>query len=159
MLSSVVSKIAVSKINPILKTSVSKINEQAKYFKYITNRNSLSSFEKGISAEFCAEKKLRFLGYKILGKRVKTQYGEIDILAQKEKTLIAVEVKQRKTMDYARSCISRRQMARISNALMFLASKITESIESYRVDMLCLDAVGHIEHIENAFSIENFIAC
>jgi putative endonuclease len=139
-----------------------KIDNQSKfyqdgYFKSVSNRNSLNAFEKGISSEFSAEKKLRVLGYKILGRRVRTKYGEIDILAQKENDLVAVEVKQRKTLDYARSCLSRRQMSRIANALLFLASQRNESFESYRVDVLCLDAVGHLEHIENAFPIEDFI--
>ncbi|MDR1476333.1 MAG: YraN family protein [Holosporales bacterium] len=123
------------------------------------SKNLINSYEKGISAELSAEKKLRSKGYSILGKRVKTTYGEIDILAKKGADLIAVEVKQRRTLDAAKNCISMKQRARISNSLMFIASELDESFENYRVDVLCLDSVGRFEYIENAFSIADFISC
>jgi putative endonuclease len=131
-------------------------------FKSISNRNSLGSFEKGVSSESSAVNKLRSIGYTILGRRVKTQYGEVDILAKKGKELIAAEVKQRRTLDCARSCLTMRQMSRIANALMLLISQLDEQgeqFESYRVDVLCLDSAGRIEHIENAFAIEDFVKC
>lgn len=123
------------------------------------NRNSLTCYEKGISAELCAEKELITRGYKILGKRVRTEYGEIDILAQKGEDVIAVEVKQRKTLDGARECLSIKQRKRIANAFLFIISNRNEVFENYRIDMVCLDAVGRFDYIENAFSIEDVIAC
>ncbi len=123
------------------------------------SRDFLSNYEKGISAESCAEKELKLKGYEVLGKRVRTKYGEIDILARKGKDLVAVEVKQRKTLDAARECISLRQQKRILNAFLFLISEMNESFESYRIDVVCLDSVGRFEHIENAFPIESLVAC
>jgi putative endonuclease len=123
------------------------------------SRNSIESYEKGISAELCAEVKLKSDGYSILGKRVRTAHGEIDILAKKDKDLIAVEVKQRRTLDIARDCISMKQRSRISNSLMYMASELDESFENYRVDVVCLDSVGRCEYIENAFSVADFISC
>jgi putative endonuclease len=128
-------------------------------FRVCENWNSIENYEKGISAELCAEKKLKLDGYSILGKRVRTTYGEIDILARKGGDLVAVEVKQRKSLDLARDCISMKQRARISNSLMYIASEIAESFDNYRVDVLCLDSVGRCEHIENAFSVADFITC
>ena len=123
------------------------------------NRNSLTCYEKGISAELCAEKELITRGYKILGKRVRTEYGEIDILAQKGEDVVAIEVKQRKTLDGARECLSIRQRKRIANAFLFIISNRNEVFENYRIDMVCLDAVGRFDYIENAFYIEDVIAC
>lgn len=122
-----------------------------------SNRNSLSNYEKGISAELCAQKELESKGYKILGKRIRTPYGEIDILAQKGKDLIAVEVKQRKVLSAARACITLRQQRRILNALLYIISERKEIFENYRIDVICLDTVGRFEHIENAFQVEDLI--
>ncbi|MDR0942584.1 MAG: YraN family protein [Holosporales bacterium] len=124
---------------------------------FIKNTPSfLSSYNKGISAEFQAEKELKKQGYKILGKRVRTRYGEIDILAKKNNDLVAVEVKQRKSLDAARACISYNQRRRISNSLMYIVSNGNELFENYRADVICLDSAGRFEHIENAFPIEEF---
>ena len=123
------------------------------------NRDFLSTYEKGISAESCAEKELKSKEYEILGRRIRTKYGEIDILAKKSQDIVAVEVKQRKTLDNARACISIRQQRRILNALLHIMSERNELFENYRIDVICLDSVGRFEHIENAFPIENLIAC
>ncbi|MDR3224592.1 MAG: YraN family protein [Holosporales bacterium] len=120
---------------------------------------SLKTYEKGISAESDAVKVLKDEGYEILGRRVKTEYGEIDILAKKEDFLVAIEVKQRSSIDCARGCISKRQKRRISNALMCIVSDRDELFENYRADVVCFDSVGRLEHIENAFSIEEFDCC
>jgi putative endonuclease len=120
---------------------------------------TLSSYIKGVSAEHCAERELESKGYRVLGKRVKNRYGEIDILAQKGADLVAVEVKQRRTLDSARSCISAKQRRRISDAILCFISNSREQFESYRIDVICLDSVGRFEHIENAFPIEGSVEC
>jgi putative endonuclease len=56
----------------------------------------IKSYQFGILAESIAIFFLRLKGYKILKRRYKTFVGEIDIVAQKNKTLIAIEVKARK---------------------------------------------------------------
>ena len=123
------------------------------------SRNFLSTYEKGISAERIASKILTSEGYEILGNRIRTGYGEIDILAKKGNNIVAVEVKQRKTLVGAKCCITSRQQKRISNALLYIASERNKSLENYRIDVICLDAVGRFEHIENAFSINEPLAC
>lgn len=123
------------------------------------NRNFLSTYEKGISAERIASKMLISRGYEILGQRIRTGYGEIDILAKKENDVVAVEVKQRKTLEAAKCCIPLRQRRRIFDAISFIASERNKPFENYRVDVICFDAVGRFEHIENAFSVENLVAC
>lgn len=123
------------------------------------NRNFLSTYEKGISAERIVAKKLENEGYEILGQRIRTGYGEIDLLIKKGNDIVAIEVKQRKTLSEAKCCISFRQQKRIVNALLFIASQRNKPFEDYRIDVVCLDAVGRFEHIENAFSVETLVAC
>jgi hypothetical protein len=52
-----------------------------------------------------------------------------------------------------------KQISRISNAMMLLASQFGGQFESYRVDVVCFDAIGRSEHIENAFYIGDFVEC
>ncbi|MDR1365078.1 MAG: YraN family protein [Holosporales bacterium] len=118
----------------------------------------MPTYEKGVSAESCASRKLSADGYEIVGRRVRTKYGEIDILAKNGDDLVAVEVKQRRTLDAARSCIATKQQKRISNAMLSIISERNELFENYRIDVICFDSVGRFDHIENAFPIEEF-AC
>jgi len=55
-------------------------------------------------------------GYRILGRRVKTRAGEIDIIAVRGKRIAFVEVKRRATREDAEASISARQAARIHAA-------------------------------------------
>lgn len=55
-------------------------------------------------------------GYLILGRRVKTRAGEIDIVAVRGKRLAFVEVKRRASNEEAEAAITVRQAARIRRA-------------------------------------------
>ena len=55
----------------------------------------MSSVATGQRAEVAAAEYLRKLGYKILEQNWRTRYCEIDIIAQKDKTIHFVEVKYR----------------------------------------------------------------
>lgn len=116
----------------------------------------LSNYLKGINAESKVVKILIDSGYAILGRRVKTKYGEIDILAIKDNTVVAIEVKQRKTLDIARECLTIRQMHRIAKALQFIIYQRStlNALENYRIDVVILDRIGNYEYIMNAFSFE-----
>lgn len=135
-----------------------KRHANPKPYQYL-NRSFLSTYEKGIAAERIASKVLQNAGYEILGQRIRTGYGEIDLLAKKDNDVVAIEVKQRKTLSEAKGCISFRQQKRIVDALLFIASQRNKPFENYRIDVVCLDTVGRFAHIENAFSIEAFVAC
>ena len=115
-----------------------------------------TSYEKGLLAEIIAVRNLKNSGYDILSRRLRTPYGEIDILAKYKNSIIAVEVKQRKTLSKARECIKPYQMKRIYNTLLFLISSgdvlDIKDVASYRIDVICLDRAGNYEHIKNAFS-------
>jgi len=111
-----------------------------------------SSYAKGLLAEAKAFETLENLGYEILARRLRTPYGELDILAKYRNTVVAIEVKQRRTLPEARECIRPYQMRRICRALQFVMSERNIKFENYRIDVICLDHAGHYEHIKNAFS-------
>lgn len=123
-------------------------------FKTAANRNSLTSYEKGVYAESYAKKYLLSNKYEIIGQRVRNIYGEIDIIAKKNNTVIAFEVKQRKTLSESKACISVSQQRRIAKAFLLFISERNEIFENYRIDVVCFDISGKFEHIKNAFFIE-----
>ncbi len=71
---------------------------------------------KGRASEAFAAALLMAKGYLILGRRVKTHAGEIDIIAVRGKRLAFVEVKRRATREAAEAAVSARQAARIRRA-------------------------------------------
>lgn len=55
--------------------------------------------EYGAHGETLIARKYEEWGYKIISRRYKTPYGEIDIIASKENTLVFIEAKTRSTID------------------------------------------------------------
>ena len=74
-------------------------------------------------AEFICACDLRVRGYRILFRRLRTNVGEIDIVARRGTILAIVEVKARRTLETAAHSVSERQRHRISRAAMALLQK------------------------------------
>ena len=70
----------------------------------------------GRRAETLASWYLRLKGYAILGRRIKTRAGEIDILARRGQTLVVTEVKARPDISAAEDSLGFRDWVRISEA-------------------------------------------
>lgn len=126
-------------------------------FRHINNY-ALTSYEKGIAAESIATQKIQSIDFAIIDRRIKTTYGEIDILAIKDDCVVAFEIKQRKTILSARDCLTDKQKHRIAKAFLYIITKRNKIFENYRIDVIYLDSSGRSEHIENAFYIEDFIS-
>ncbi len=104
---------------------------------------------KGKPYEDLASSFLQKNNYKILAKNFSCFYGEIDIIAYKNKNLIAVEVKGGKNPFYK---INKSKMEKIIKTLHFFISQNKISYESIRIDAIFIqDLQGRtiIEHIEN----------
>jgi putative endonuclease len=76
----------------------------------------VAAFRTGVSAETRAAAWLMAKGYRILARRFRTPYGEIDIVARRRNLLAFIEVKARATLDDAAYAVTPRQQARIINA-------------------------------------------
>ena len=76
----------------------------------------IAAFRTGVSAEARAGAFLMAKGYRILAKRFRTPYGEIDLVARRRNLLVFVEVKARATLDDAAYAVTPRQQARIIDA-------------------------------------------
>lgn len=71
------------------------------------------SFRQGHAAEWIAALWLMAKGYRILGFRLKAPGAEIDILAQRGRTLVVVEVKRRASADAADQALQADQRERL----------------------------------------------
>jgi putative endonuclease len=107
---------------------------------------------RGRSAEEAAGLALERDGWTILARRLRTQAGEIDIVAEKDGLLAIVEVKARPSLADAAASLSVRQQARLVGAAeILLAQNPHWGIEGVRFDLLLVDAAGSVRRIIDAF--------
>jgi putative endonuclease len=73
----------------------------------------VAAFRTGLSAESRAAVWLIAKGYRILAKRFRTPYGEIDLVARRRNLVAFIEVKARASLDEAAYAVTPRQQQRI----------------------------------------------
>ena len=78
---------------------------------------------RGRTAEQIAAIWLIAKGYRLLGKRLKTPVGEIDLLLRRGDSLVFVEVKARATLDSGLQALHPRQQQRCQAAARWLAAR------------------------------------
>lgn len=106
--------------------------------------------DRGLAAERIASWLLRAKFYRIVGERVKTRAGEVDILARKGKTLIVVEVKARQTLEGAANAVSPKQWTRLLRAGEILLSREPDGT-SLRFDVVHVVPGRWPRHIKDAW--------
>ncbi len=111
------------------------------------------AYLKGKLAETLATVYLRIKGYHIMARGFRKPVGEVDIIARKKNTLIAIEVKQRKTLEKAVQAIHTKQRRRISRAMEYYISSHPEFSEmDIRFDVLLITSfIKKPVHLENAW--------
>ncbi len=77
----------------------------------------------GRRAEVLAALWLMAKGYRILGFRLKTPQGEIDLLARRGSVLAVVEVKSRTSLDVALEAVGAQQRERLRRAATQIAAR------------------------------------
>ena len=93
----------------------------------------------GHRSEWLAALLLMSRGYQLLGFRLKTRAGEIDILARRGRTLAVVEVKRRATLELALAALSRKQYDRLLAAgRAVLRQRPSLAGHLLRIDMVAL---------------------
>jgi putative endonuclease len=112
------------------------------------------TYQFGILAEKITIFFLRLKGYKILAWRYKTYFGEIDIIAKKAKTIIAVEVKARRGKINIEEVLRPRQIKRTKAAIEFFVAKNSRfHNHNLRFDFVEVGRFFTIKHHKN-FIIE-----
>ena len=106
----------------------------------------------GHRGEWVAAFWLMAKGYRILGFRLKTPQGEIDLLAQKRGVVAVVEVKLRASKEAALAAVSYRQRERLRRAGAAFAGRRKDlQGAAIRLDLLAL-APGRLPcHIPDAW--------
>jgi putative endonuclease len=109
------------------------------------------AYLKGQWSETCASWYLRLKGYEVLENRFKTPMGEIDLLVRKNKTLIAVEVKNRGTFEKAVLSLTPFQQKRIERALLYYLRYVRTPLD-LRFDVILISPWKWPRHIQGAWS-------
>lgn len=115
-------------------------------------RERVAAFRLGLSAESRAAMFLIAKGYRIVARRWKTPFGEINIIAHRRRALVFVEVKARDRADEAAEAVTERTKRRIvAAAELWLAHHPDDNERDIRFDVI-LVAPGRLpQHIANAF--------
>jgi putative endonuclease len=83
----------------------------------------LARYRRGRFSELVAAAALIARGYRILARRCRTPYGEIDLIAVRGRRLAFVEVKRRATRAEAEAALTQYQARRIARAADFWVSR------------------------------------
>lgn len=112
----------------------------------------VDAFRLGLSAESRAAFFLIAKAYRILARRWKTPFGEIDIVARRRNDLVFVEVKARENLDVAAEAITQRTQQRIiAAAELWLAHRPADAQCAIRFDVILIAPGKLPRHIVNAF--------
>jgi putative endonuclease len=118
----------------------------------LPRRQRVAAFRLGLSAESRAAVVLIAKGYRIVARRWKTPFGEIDIVARRRRALVFVEVKARERADDAAEAVTERNKRRvIAAAELWLAHNPADAQRDIRFDVMLVTPGRIPRHIANAF--------
>ena len=92
----------------------------------------------GRRAEALAALWLRLKGWAILGRRVRTPVGEVDLIARRGRILAFVEVKARSSAREAELALDEYRLRRVAAAAEALAHRYAREGDDIRIDALIL---------------------
>jgi putative endonuclease len=131
---------------------VARKTELRKRTKPPPSQKRVAAFRLGLSAESRAAMLLIAKAYRILARRWKTPFGEVDIVARRRRDLVFVEVKARENLDDAAEAVTERSKRRIvSAAELWLAHHPADAQCYIRFDVILLAPGKLPRHIVNAF--------
>jgi putative endonuclease len=138
--------------NTATKKTLARRAQPGKPPKAAPRPERVAAFRLGVSAESRAALFLLAKAYRIVARRFRTPFGEIDIVARRRRTLVFVEVKARDTLDEAVTAVTERSKRRIVDAAHFwLVQRPSDAEAEIRFDVIVV-APGKIpRHIANAF--------
>lgn len=111
-----------------------------------------TAHETGLIAETASVWFLRFKGYRILERRYKTRYGEIDIIARHKNTVVFVEVKARKDAEDALHAVTPKMKSRIERAALdYMARHEALQNMDVRFDFIAIAPPFFVRHLDNAW--------
>jgi putative endonuclease len=113
------------------------------------------AYATGHTGEDAASSALRAEGWTVLGRRVRTQAGELDLVAERDGLLAFIEVKARPSLNEAAHALGPGQRARLlAAAECWLAEHPGHGAAGIRFDVLLVAADGTVRRIADAFREE-----
>jgi putative endonuclease len=110
------------------------------------------TYKLGLFGEFIAVIFLRIKFYSILKTRYKNNFGEIDIICKKGKSLIAVEVKTRNKNFEIGEIITENQKRRVVNSMANFVSKNQKYVDyNVRFDVIAIRPFRIPLHLQNCW--------
>ncbi|MGQ0645274.1 MAG: YraN family protein [Elusimicrobiota bacterium] len=108
--------------------------------------------EKGRSGEDAARAHLERKGYKFLRANYRARTGEVDLVMERDDTVVFVEVKARGSAAFggAAEAVTAAKQARVAKAALHYIKENNLAGRSFRFDVAAVGPDG-VEHIENAF--------
>jgi putative endonuclease len=120
--------------------------------KPVPRPERVEAFRLGLSAESRAALFLIAKAYRILARRWKTPFGEIDIVARRRGVLVFVEVKARDSVDEGVEAVTERSKRRIIGAAeLWRARHPDHANGEIRFDVVVVSPGKMPRHIANAF--------
>ncbi len=114
------------------------------------------AYKRGLWSETLAALWLMLQGYRILKRRYKTPYGEIDLVACRGPMLAMVEVKARPDLTQGLESVTRHQQQRIEQAvLMFLQENPAYAQHALRLDVMVCRPWRWPHHLKDAWRPES----
>lgn len=109
----------------------------------------------GVDAEAAAATALEHDGWLIRARRLRTEAGEIDMVAERDGLIAFIEVKARPTLIDAAWALGARQRARLlAAAEIALAQNPAWGRAGVRFDVILVDAAGLVRRVADAFRAE-----
>ncbi len=117
-------------------------------------RQNLGKWGESQAADYLARQ-----GFTLLERNVRTPYGEIDLVVEKDGLVIFVEVKTRRsrTFGYPEESVNLRKQIHLKNSVEYYIQNHPEVQREWRVDVISIQATGasrptQITHFKNVIS-------
>jgi putative endonuclease len=107
--------------------------------------------KQGRSGERVAAWWLRLQGWRIVGERVRTRRGEVDIVARRGRTLAFVEVKSRGNAASLALAIDDYRLRRVVDAAEALLPRYGKGAEEIRIDVMLVRPWRLPVHLKNVW--------
>ncbi|MEN6460703.1 MAG: YraN family protein, partial [Syntrophomonas sp.] len=128
------------------------------YMVWTENTSKVTKMKRklGIQGEEMAAMYLTKNGYQIITRNYYTRYGELDIICEKNNTIIFVEVKTRTSTRYGlpQEAVTNMKIAHLKKAAMIYLNSLNKRYREIRFDVIAILITGEkneISHIIGAF--------
>lgn len=127
----------------------------------MSNGTSRSTRAKGAFGESLGENFLKEKGYRIIGRNIRSPFGEIDLVAEDHGTLVFIEVKTRwgNAFGWAEESVTRKKRERLIRLASWYVLEKRRAQQNVRFDVLAVDISNRTPEpfrlIQNAFELEN----